>query len=150
LGRGQRLGLVAAAVIVAVVAFAVLGSGETDDRADDPAKTPAADREREPTATARSAPPPPPQEVVLKRGRPEGGAVPIEVVKGETVRLVVSSDAPDEIHVHGYDLTRKTAPGQPARFEFKADIEGQFEVESHTAEDAGRDPLVARLVVEPS
>ena len=65
------------------------------------------------------------------------------------MRLVVSSDGSDEIHLHGYDITRNAAPGKPARFRFKADIEGVFEIESHTAEDAGREPLIARLVVEP-
>jgi hypothetical protein len=41
-------------------------------------------------------------------------------------------------------------PGKPARFSFEANLEGQFELESHVAEDAGRDPKVANLVVEPS
>jgi hypothetical protein len=31
----------------------------------------------------------------------------------------------------------------------KATLEGSFEMESHVAEDAGRDPLIARLNVEP-
>jgi hypothetical protein len=31
----------------------------------------------------------------------------------------------------------------------KTDLEGSFEMESHVAEDAGREPLVARLNVEP-
>jgi hypothetical protein len=63
---------------------------------------------------------------------------------------VVTSDAPDEIHLHGYDITRTPAPGRPARFQFRAEAEGAFEIESHVAADAGLDPLVARLVVEPS
>jgi FtsP/CotA-like multicopper oxidase with cupredoxin domain len=79
-----------------------------------------------------------------------GGAQDIEVESGDTVQIVVTSDAPDEIHLHGYDITRNPAPGQPARFRFKADAEGSFEIESHVAEDAGKDPLVARLVVQPS
>ena len=65
-------------------------------------------------------------------------------------RSSIARDAPDELHLHGYDITREAAPGQPARFQFKAEPEGVFEIESHTAEDAGKDPLVARLVVEPS
>ncbi len=44
----------------------------------------------------------------------------------------------------------RLGPGQPGRFKFKANIEGIFEIESHVAEDAGKDPLVARLVVQPS
>ena len=39
---------------------------------------------------------------------------------------------------------------KPARFSFKADLEGVFEIESHAAEDAGQEPLIANLVVNPS
>jgi heme/copper-type cytochrome/quinol oxidase subunit 2 len=86
----------------------------------------------------------------MRGGAVVGGARDIEVEAGDTVRIVVASDAADEIHLHGYDITRNAAPGQPARFRFKAEAEGAFEIESHVAEDAGRDPLIARLVVEPS
>jgi hypothetical protein len=33
------------------------------------------------------------------------------------------------VHVHGYDLTVDTVPGQPVTVEFTADIPGVFEVE---------------------
>ena len=65
-------------------------------------------------------------------------------------RIVVSADAHDDIHLHGYDIEKNVDPGRPARFQFKADAEGVFKIESHVAESAGRDPLVARLVVRPS
>jgi hypothetical protein len=86
----------------------------------------------------------------IEDGAVVGGAKTIDVVKGDTVRIVVSANAPDDIHLHGYDIERSVEPGQPARFRFKADAEGAFEIESHVAEDAGRDPLVARLLVSPS
>ena len=35
-------------------------------------------------------------------------------------------------------------------FKFKASNEGQFELESHTAEHEGLEPLMARIVIEPS
>ena len=88
--------------------------------------------------------------IQIQGGEVVGGAASIEVEQGEPVRIVVAADAPDEIHLHGYDLTREAAPGAPARFNFRADLEGVFEIESHTAEDAGLDPLVARLLVNPS
>jgi hypothetical protein len=78
-----------------------------------------------------------------------GGPVEIRAKKGDTVVIVVSADAPDDIHLHGYDIEKKVAPGQPARFQFNANLEGEFELESHVAEDAGRDPLVGTLIVEP-
>ena len=91
------MGLIALAIAVAVVAFVVLSPGDTDENADDPAgeaaqTTPAQTTEEQPTATAPSAPPPPPDEIVVKGGKPEGGVQRIEVKKGDTVRLLVSSD----------------------------------------------------------
>jgi hypothetical protein len=62
----------------------------------------------------------------------------------------VSADAEDDIHLHGYDIEKTVQPGKPATFKFTADIEGIFEIESHVAEAAGREPLVGKLTVEPS
>jgi hypothetical protein len=151
----SRLGLIALAIAVAVAAFVVLSPGETDEKADDPG-SPAAETtpaitadEATPTATAPSAPQPAADEIVVKGGKPEGGVQRVAVTKGDTVRLLVSSDGDDEIHLHGYDITRTAKPGKPARFRFAANVEGVFEIESHTAEDAGLEPLIGRLVVEP-
>jgi hypothetical protein len=47
------------------------------------------------------------------------------------VRLVVTSDVADEIHVHGYELEKALTPGDPATLEFMADQSGLFEVELH-------------------
>jgi heme/copper-type cytochrome/quinol oxidase subunit 2 len=55
------------------------------------------------------------------------------VTVGETVTLAVSSDAADEVHVHGYDVTAKVAAGRPATLTFPADVPGVFEVELHEA-----------------
>ena len=65
------------------------------------------------------------------------------------MRIVVSSDVPDEIHLHGYDIEKEAAPGKPARFRFKADAEGAFELESHAAEDAGEEPLAGAPARRP-
>jgi hypothetical protein len=54
-----------------------------------------------------------------------------EVPLGEVVRLTVTSDAPDEVHVHGYDRRLDLQSGTPATVEFVADISGVFEVELH-------------------
>ena len=149
----SRVGLVIAAVAVAVAAFLVLSPDDTDEKADDPGnrvvQTAPEAEEAPPTATAPSAPPAAADEIVLRGGKPEGGVQQIEVEKGDTVRLRVSSDQADELHLHGYDITRRATAAKPARFRFEADAEGVFELESHTAEDAGLDPLVGRLVVEP-
>jgi hypothetical protein len=158
MSRVGRLGLVAVAVVVVVVAFLVARPDDDDDggrTSSDPAAAETAPGE--PTATAPSAPEPPPDAtgrprpvlIELRDHVPAEGVKSIEVAKGERVRLVVESDAPDDIHVHGYDVERAAAPGKPARFSFPATIEGIFEIESHEAEHHGEEPLIARLVVAP-
>jgi FtsP/CotA-like multicopper oxidase with cupredoxin domain len=161
MSRNQRIGLVVVALVVAVVAFAVARPGDDDDDggSDRAAQTAPAQTETrtggEATETATEEEPPPPPEPEISRIRVRGGTVVggvqrVEATKGDTVRIVVNSDTPDEIHLHGYDIYENSGPGQPARFVFRADVEGIFEIESHVAEDAGKDPLLARLVVEPS
>ncbi len=49
------------------------------------------------------------------------------------MRLVVTSDVEDEVHVHGFDLEGPVGPGEPFEVEFTADRTGQFEVETHDA-----------------
>lgn len=55
----------------------------------------------------------------------------VKVVLGQRVRIVVESDAVDEIHVHGYELQAQVTPTEPAAIEFVADEPGLFEVETH-------------------
>jgi len=55
----------------------------------------------------------------------------IEVTKGQTVRITVTSDAADEAHLHGYDKEAGLKPGTPASIEFVADETGLFEMETH-------------------
>jgi FtsP/CotA-like multicopper oxidase with cupredoxin domain len=143
--------VVAVAVVVVAIAFVALRPDDSSKKADDPAaKAGETTSTKEPTATAPSAPAPP-QEVTIKGGKPVGGIKSIKVQKGDVVRLQVTTDEPtDQLHLHGYDIEKTAAKGKPANFRFKATIEGVFELESHTAEHAGREPLLARLVVEPS
>jgi hypothetical protein len=53
------------------------------------------------------------------------------VRKGQTVRITVTSDTADELHVHGYEKTATLEPGKPATVEFVAHLTGRFEVETH-------------------
>jgi hypothetical protein len=150
MSRTQRFGLLASAVAIAVAAFLILGTGDDEEEATLTPGPPAAGTARE-TATAPSALEPPPvvEKVRLQDLAPVGGVKEIEAAKGDTIRFVVVSDGADQIHLHGYDITLDAGPGKPARFRVKADIEGIFEIESHEAEQAGKDPLVAKLRVEP-
>jgi hypothetical protein len=53
------------------------------------------------------------------------------VDQGATVRIVVTSDQPDEVHLHGYDRSAAVGPGEQGVIEFVADQAGLFELETH-------------------
>jgi len=146
--RNQRTGLLAAAaavVIVAIVVTVANGGGDDDDQSAQTTTTKTAtENPHETLATNQDF-----DRIRIRDGKPVGGVANIKVKKGDQVRIVVSSDARDDIHLHGYDIEKPVEPGQPAQFNFTANIEGIFEIESHVAEDAGRDPLMGQLTVEP-
>jgi Multicopper oxidase len=147
--RNTRIGLLAAAVVVAVAAFVIAQSGGDDNG--DNTSTPATGGSGNATQTTDSSEPAQPQafRINVKGGVVDGDTQTFTVKKNDRVRIVVTSDAPDQIHLHGYDIEKEATPGQPARFDFKANVEGAFIIESHAAEDAGNEPLIARLHVEP-
>ncbi len=73
------------------------------------------------------------------------GKVRTEVVPlDEAVRLEVSGDTAEEVHVHTYDLYGDVAPAEPAVIEFVADIPGVHEVELE-----GSHRVILQLQVEP-
>jgi plastocyanin len=127
MSRNQRLALVVGAIVVAVVAFVIVQSGGSD-----------------------SGPKTSTTNIVLSGNKVKSGPSTISVTKGDTVHIVVTSDKPNTIHLHGYNIERQAAPGKAARFDFKANMEGVFEIESHTWEDAGLEPGVSKLQVRPS
>jgi hypothetical protein len=70
-------------------------------------------------------------EITVRAGRvipPPGW---LEVRRGQTVNLTVTSDVADELHVHGYDRATGLRPGAPTTVRFQADLTGVFEVETH-------------------
>jgi hypothetical protein len=152
------LGVIAAAVVLFVV---LRPAGDEDEPAADatpPATAPTAtvtapeEPETEPgetapeveTETGPAAPEPATLSIVLRNGLPEGGIQRLTVRRDEDVRVVVRSDTPDEIHLHGYDLERPVGPGAPAQLRFTATIAGVFELETHT-----RHVVVGEVEVRP-
>jgi hypothetical protein len=69
--------------------------------------------------------------VALKDGKVSPKAHRVKVALGSSVRILVSSDVDDEVHVHGYEIEREVAAGQSVTVDFTADQSGVFEVESH-------------------
>ena len=73
--------------------------------------------------------------ITQQDGEIEPSGKTVEVETGQDVTLVVSSDAPDELHVHSEperEFDVKAADGQ--RFTFSIDTPGTYEVESHELE----------------
>jgi plastocyanin len=151
MSRNQRIAFAALAAVIAVVAVVVLTSGSDDSEPAATTTTPAA-------ATATSTPDevgtpasqeeqpeakPAEVQIEVKGGEVVGGTQEIRVKQGEDIRFSVTSDASDEVHVHGYDVKKDVEPGEPVSFDIPAKITGIFEVE---LEDAG--VQVASLRVE--
>jgi hypothetical protein len=55
----------------------------------------------------------------------------VTVRRGRAVEIIVTSDAPDEFHLHGYDRDMELTPGVPGVLRFVADQPGVFEAELH-------------------
>lgn len=140
-----------ALIAIAAVLWAVLQKGEATRTASDPTQE-----------TSSSQPTGEPAEVepeegdskepaydwmpiiTFEGGEPVENVQEIEVEAGDLVRFQVSSDVAEEIHVHGYDITKEVAAGGTREFEFPATIEGIFEIEM---EQAG--VQIAELQVNP-
>ena len=82
--------------------------------------------------------------VTVVDGSAKGGILRASVDQGDRVRLVVTSDVADEIHLHGYDISRAVEAGGTVTLAFRATIPGRFEVE---LEDRG--VPIADITVEP-
>ena len=142
MSRGQRLGFLGLAVAIAIFAAILLGSSAGEER--QPAGTNAEATPTETGATATATPEP------TATARPEpplvssDGVAKLRFDEGDTVRFRVRSDVADEVHVHGYDLSKDVEPGREVSFSFRADITGIFEIE---LEGAGQQ--IAQLRVDP-
>jgi hypothetical protein len=143
--RAQRLSFLAIAVVIAVVAVVVLTSGGDDDEPETTSATatPTATAEAAPDETATPTPTatPKPQPPLLQTGN----VTKLRFEQGGTVRFRVRSEGTEEIHVHGYDVTKAIPAGnEPVTVSFPADITGIFEIEFH-----GSGELIGQLRVDP-
>jgi FtsP/CotA-like multicopper oxidase with cupredoxin domain len=121
MGRNQRIGLLAGAVVIIVIAIIAIGGGSDTKK----------------TASG-------PQTVTVVNGKPDGGVKTITYKKGDTVDLTVKSDTADEIHIHGYDVHKDVEKGGIVHFTFPASIDGKFVVELEA-----KGEQIASLQVEP-
>jgi plastocyanin len=54
-----------------------------------------------------------------------------QIAKGDTVKLVVTTDKADEVHVHGVNIEKETEANKPITITFVAKDAGIYEVETH-------------------
>jgi hypothetical protein len=140
MSRAQRLTFLGIAAIIAVVAVIVLSGGgdETEEANVAPSATPTGTAEATPTPTPTASPKPKPP--LLQAGRERT----LSFGQGDTVRFRVRHDEAEEVHVHGYDISKDLAPNETATVSFKGSITGIFEIElEHSGTPLGR------LKVEP-
>ncbi len=144
----KQLAFAAVAAVAALVLSACGSSDEAAPPAEAPPATtaPASTTAPEATTEQTTEQAPGPEAVVIRieNGQPVGGTKTVTVKHGDEVLLRVEVDAPQELHLHGYDIEQEAAPGEPAVFQFSADLEGIFDLESHLD-----DAKVVKLVVNP-
>src|SRR4051794_9814161 len=147
MSTGARLGILAGIIVVAVVVLIIAGGGGgSDDNNNNNNKTTTttAPQSSSTSETASAPASPPTYNITVKNAKPVGGIKKINVKKGDELRIVVRSDTADEIHVHGYDFMKDVEAGGSVRFQFKANIDGGFEIELENHKEQ-----IAELDVQP-
>jgi hypothetical protein len=138
------------ATLAAVAVLFVVFAGDDDEGDDTSATTTTTQAQTQTSATNETTPTreepdvAADQQITVRNGRPVGGVKELSFDSGDRVRFIVTSNVADEVHVHGYDITRDVRPGRSTRFSFPARLEGVFEVELHDAERQ-----IAELRVSP-
>ena len=139
--NSARIGLLAALAAVAVVLFIVL-SGDDDSDSDVDATV----TQEATTGTATTQTPAAPTATIeITGGQPVGGVEEIEVIKGDDVRIQITSDTTGEIHVQGYEIEKRVEAGGTTQVAFPADLDGVFEIELHLD---GSEAQIAELPVQ--
>ena len=116
-----------AVVAVAVVLLIVLSDEGDDDGGSGAVDAPAKSEPDTAGGAEKRAPAIP--VIAIEDGKPVGGVEELTYDEGDRVRFRVDSDVSDEIHVHGYDLSKDVEAGGSVSFDFPATIEGVFEAE---------------------
>jgi hypothetical protein len=134
----RKVALIAASLGLLVSLYIALNPGGDETvgsttTAPAPTETRPPSATTEPQATSAPAPKPKPPSVVTIRIAVPGDTAPevrrFSVRQGRKVKLVVSSELTDHVHVHGYDLMVDVAPGAPGTIDFTATAPGRFEIE---------------------
>jgi plastocyanin len=138
--RSRAARFAPALAAVTVLALAGCGSDDADaaDAAASDASTPAATTEPTTKAPRTSAPATTKASsadvelAIAIEGRDiEPAPSRVKVPEGGTVRLTVTSDVDNELHVHGVEIYKDLVAGKPTTVTFTAEQTGLFEIETH-------------------
>lgn len=148
MSAGNRIAIVAVGFVAMILAFVALQPADDEPTTSPTTTTTATERTTTTPATAvttAATEEPTTFTVDVRGGQPVEGVQELDATSGEEVRIRVTADAPEEVHLHGYDIEKPVGPGEPAVFEITADLEGIFEIELH-----GSAVQIASLRVSPS
>jgi hypothetical protein len=75
----------------------------------------------------------------------------IRVNQGDVVRLELTSDYPQIVHFHGYEIQTEISPGKVTQLMFTAGVAGRFPVHLHAGEVDyhGHEDILATIEVYP-
>jgi hypothetical protein len=143
-----------AGIVIAVIVFLFVANDDTADQESE--TTPSLETSTAPTDNGEkpdSDKPQKPEEpeepevpqLEIQDGAPVGGPLEVEVTVGDELRIDITTDAPDELHLHTYDVYLDIVPGKTNELVVEnADIEGVIELESHST-----GALLAEISVVP-
>ena len=141
----MRLKTIAVLALFAFASLALAACGSDDDSGNGNSAAGGGYDKGTPARTEEAPPPEPAIEaIVVRDGAPVGGPAELEYDAGEQIRFRVRSNVADELHIHGYDITREIPAGGTVTVSFPADLEGIYEAELH-----GSGELIAELRVNP-
>ena len=140
----SRSALARACALLAPLAIVAAGCGTDDNAATTTTTTTnaAAGPSSTTATTTTAADSTPTIEVTFANGSVVGGARTLSVPLNGKVRLKVTSDVADEVHVHTYDVMADVAAGETVTLEVDATIPGRHEVEM---EDQGKPLMVLEV-----
>jgi hypothetical protein len=142
-----------AGIVIAIVVVLFVVSDDTADQESETtspvATTPAEPDEPKADDKKQQKPEKPAEPEVpqleIRDGAPVGGPLEVEVTAGDELRIDITTDAPDELHLHSYEVYLDIVPGKTNELVVEnADIEGVIELESHST-----GALLAEISVVP-
>ena len=143
-----------AGIVIAVIVFFFVANDDTADQESETTQTAATSTTTDETGDDKDEPdeqkPEKPAEPRCLSSRSamarrSVASLEVEVTEGDELRIDVTTDAPDELHLHTYDVYLDVVPGKTNELVVEsADIGGVFELESHTT-----GALLAEISVVP-